>query len=343
MRSPEPHMRRAIELALSPDVPRSANPRVGCVIIDAEGAVVGEGFHRGAGSDHAEVVALRQAGERARGGMAIVTLEPCSHTGRTGPCTTALLEAGIAMVAFGQHDPTREAGGGQHVLRAAGVEVTGGVLRIDAEQVTLGWTHRVRTGRPLVTAKCAMSLDGRVSGPAGEPIALTGDAANAWSHDLRSRVDAICVGTSTVVADDPWLTARDASGRLMPRQPMRVIVGRRALPAALRVFDDATETLVLPTHDPAEVLDELAARDVHHLLIEGGPTLCAAFLDAGLVDEVLWWIAPRLLGTGLPALRSLGTAVAVDVVNVERIGEDVLVRGRLGPASEPTGSGCSLE
>lgn len=339
----EAPMRRAIELAMTAEVPRSANPRVGCVIVDAAGQVVGEGFHRGAGSEHAEVMALRVAGERARGGIAVVTLEPCTHVGRTGPCTAALLQAGIASVVFAQEDPTREAAGGRDVLRAAGVKVTAGVLRDEAEQVTRGWTHLVRTGRPLVTAKCAMSLDGRVSGPAGEPIAITGAGANAWSHRFRSEVDAICVGAGTAIADDPRLTARDGSGALLARQPIRVVVGRRALPSGLRVFDDAAPTLVLPTHDPRQVLDELAARHAHHVLVEGGPTLCAAFLDAGLVDEVVWWIAPRLLGSGSPALHRLGAPVTVEVVAIERIGEDVLVRGRIGPASEPTGSGCSLE
>ncbi|MBU6244466.1 MAG: bifunctional diaminohydroxyphosphoribosylaminopyrimidine deaminase/5-amino-6-(5-phosphoribosylamino)uracil reductase RibD [Actinomycetales bacterium] len=336
-------MRRAIELALAPDVPRSANPRVGCVIVDASGQLVGEGFHRGAGSEHAEVVALRAAGERARGGAAIVTLEPCRHTGRTGPCTAALIEAGIATVVFAQHDPSRQAGGGREVLRSAGIEVIGGVLLAEAEQVTLGWTHLARTGRPLVTAKCAMSLDGRVSGPSGEPIAITGEGANAWSHRFRGHVDAICVGTGTVIADDPRITARDASGDLLPRQPLRVVVGKRDLPAGLRVFDGAAPTLVVPSHEPQEVLAALMERHVHHALIEGGPTLCGAFLDAGLVDEVLWWIAPRLLGSGLPALARLGRPVPVDVVAVEQIGEDVLVRGRIGKATEATGSGCSLE
>lgn len=332
MRSPDvdrwqAHMARAIELAQSPMAPRSANPRVGCVILDVAGQVVGEGFHRGAGSVHAEVVALQQAGAHARGGTAVVSLEPCRHVGRTGPCTQALLEAGITRVVFAQADPTLRAGGGGRVLDAAGVEVIGGVLADQAERVNRAWTHWQRTGRPLVTAKCAMSMDGRVAGPHGQPIGITGPAAHAWMHQFRSEVDAICIGTGTARTDDPRLTARDPSGALYPRQPLRVVIGERGVPAGARLSDGPAPALVLPTRDLGFVLDELSRRQIQHVLIEGGPTLCTAFLRAGLVDEVLWWVAPRILGSGPLALDALTTPVDVDVSDLEWIGEDVLLRG----------------
>jgi diaminohydroxyphosphoribosylaminopyrimidine deaminase/5-amino-6-(5-phosphoribosylamino)uracil reductase len=320
-------MDRAIDLAQSPDAPRSANPRVGCVILDADGVVVGEGFHRGAGSAHAEVVALQSAGSRARGGTAVVSLEPCRHVGRTGPCTKALVEAGIARVVYAQRDPTPLAGGGAEVLASAGVEVLGGVLADRAEPVNRAWTHWKKTGRPLVTAKCAMSIDGRVAGGFGEPIEITSAVAREWMHRFRSDVDAICIGTGTVRMDDPRLTARQPSGRLYPRQPIRVVVGKSDLPDSARILEPGSPTLVLQTRDLTGVLAELGDLGVQHLLVEGGPTLCTGFLDAGLVDEVLWWIAPRLLGLGPVSLGVLTSPIDVDVTAVDGIGEDVLVRG----------------
>lgn len=321
------HMGRAIALAQSQDAPRSVNPRVGCVILDADGVVVGEGFHRGAGSAHAEIVALQSAGARARGGTAVVSLEPCRHVGRTGPCTFALVEAGIARVVYAQRDPTSLAGGGAEVLASAGVQVVGGILADKAEQVNRAWTHWQRTGRPLVTAKCAMSVDGRVAGPCGEPLAITSDPAHEWMHRYRSEVDAICVGTGTVRTDDPRLTARQRSGHLYPRQPMRVVVGESGPPDGSRILEPGAPTLVLRTRDLNRVLATLGDQGVQHLLVEGGPTLCTAFLNAGLVDEVLWWIAPRLLGLGPASLGVLTSPIDVDVTAVEGIGEDVLVRG----------------
>ena len=324
------HVQRAIELAQSPDAPRSANPRVGCVILDADGRIVGEGYHRGAGTPHAEVVALDAAGPRARGGTAVVSLEPCRHQGLTGPCTTALIDAGIARVVFAQQDPTDLAGGGEQVLRIAGIEVLGGILAERAEAVNHAWTHWKSTGRPLVTAKCAMSLDGRVAGPSGEPIAITGAAAHAWMHRFRSEVDAICVGTGTVLTDNPRLTARDSEGRLHRSQPLRVVIGERPVPAGALILQADASTIHLKTRDLSSVMAEFRSREVQHVLVEGGPTLCAAFLGAGLVDEVLWWISPRLLGAGPSSLGALPAPIDVDVTTVERIGEDVLLRGRVG-------------
>ena len=260
----------------------------------------------------------------------MVSLEPCRHQGLTGPCTTALIDAGIARVVFAQQDPTDLAGGGEQVLRIAGIEVLGGILAERAEAVNHAWTHWKSTGRPLVTAKCAMSLDGRVAGPAGEPIAITGAAAHAWMHRFRSEVDAICVGTGTVLTDDPRLTARDSEGRLLQSQPLRVVIGERPVPAGALILQADAPTIHLMTRDLRSVMAELKSRAVQHVLVEGGPTLCAAFLSAGLVDEVLWWISPRLLGAGPPSLGALPVPIDVDVTTVECIGEDVLLRGRVG-------------
>ena len=321
-------MRRAIALATSDGSVRGANPRVGCVILDADGEVVGEGWHRGAGTAHAEVDALARAGSAARGGTAVVTLEPCRHVGRTGPCTSALLDAGIARVVFAQADPTIAAAGGARVLADAGVEVSGGLLADDAAELNRGWTMLQREGRPFVTVKTAMSLDGRVADGSGGPTRITGDAARALAHGDRARVDAILVGTGTVLADDPHLTARLPDGSLADRQPLRVVLGARPVPATARVLDDAASTVVLPTHDVRAALAELAGRGVQELLVEGGPTVVRALLDAGVVDALQWFIAPIALGEGPRALPE-GAPVDVEVRRVVQVGEDVLVEGRI--------------
>lgn len=324
----EAHMRRAIALATADGSVRGPNPRVGCVILDAQGIVVGEGWHRGAGTAHAEVDALARAGDAARGGTAVVTLEPCRHVGRTGPCTTALIDAGVRAVVFAQPDPTSLAGGGAQVLAEAGVHVRGGLLASEAEEVNRGWTLLQREHRPFVTAKTAMSLDGRVADATGRPTRITGDAARALAHRWRAGIDAIVVGTGTVLADDPHLTARAPDGHLMSHQPLRVVVGVRDVPVGARVLDDAAPTIVLPTRDPHAVLAELAARGVQEVLLEGGPTLIRAFLDADAVDALQWFVAPLALGDGPRALGA-GPGVDVQVRSVERVGEDVLVQGRI--------------
>lgn len=324
-------MAEAISLAGSPDAPYGENPRVGCVIVDADGVVVGRGFHRGAGTPHAEVVALSDAGERARGATAVVTLEPCRHTGRTGPCTSALIDAGIARLVFGQPDPTEQAGGGAAVLAAAGVEVIGPVREDEASGINREWTFAVTHGRPFVTWKCAVSLDGRVAGADGGPTRISGDAARRQVHELRARVGAIIVGTGTALADDPALTVRDvdASG-----VPLRVVVGSRSVPADARVLDDAAPTLLIDERDPHLLLADLYARGVRHALLEGGPTLAAAFLAAEVVDRVDWYVAPILLGDGPVALPALAERVGVRVDEVTVVGEDVRIVGDVVLAGE---------
>ncbi len=327
-----PYLRAALDLAQSADAPIGVNPRVGCVIVDESGAVVGRGYHRGAGSAHAEVEALAEAGDRARGATAVVTMEPCRHVGRTGPCTQALLAAGIARVVYAQADPTQWGGGGGGELAAAGVEVVSGVLAAEAERVNAPWTFAVRRGRPLVTWKCAVSLDGRVAGSDGGPTRISGPQSHARVHDLRSEVGAIVVGTGTVLVDDPALTVRRPLGPPDPA-PLRVVVGSRSIPPGARVLDGAAPTLLLDRAEPAEVLSVLNEREVRHVLLEGGPTLAAAFLRARCVDRVEWYVAPVLLGAGpvaLPAdVAGAAGVVGVDVEDVTVVGEDVRIVGRI--------------
>ena len=327
-------MLRAIALAMSVDIPDGPNPRVGCVLVDAEGRTVGEGVHRGAGTAHAEVDALAQAGSAARGGTAIVTLEPCNHTGRTGPCSEALLAAGVARVVYAQSDPHALAAGGADRLRSAGVDVEGGLLAQEAASLNEAWTHAVTAGRPFVTWKVASTLDGRVAAADGSSRWITGDAARAEVHLWRRRCDAIAAGTGTVLSDDPHLTARDGEGDLADRQPLRVVVGLSDIPPSAHVLDSSAPSLHLRTRDPAEVLATLARLEVRHLLLEGGPRLGAAFLASGLVDEVVWYVAPMLLGAGSPAvadwgITTLGEAVRLRDVRVEQVGEDARISGRI--------------
>lgn len=319
-------MDRAVILAQDPRAPRGVNPRVGCVIVDDQQRIVGEGWHAGAGSPHAEVVALRDAGERASGATAVVTLEPCRHHGRTGPCVQALIDAGITRVVFADEDPTSRAGGGAEELRAAGIEVIAGIGRERAHAINREWSIAATRGLPFVTAKCALSADGRVAGPGGAPVPLTGDEANRYSHGLRSIVQAIVVGAQTVVTDDPQLTIRHASVPVSG-QPLRVVVGRRSLPPQARIFDASAPTVQIREHDPALVLRELYSRGVRHVLLEGGPTVLRAFLEAGMVDELVWLVTGSWLGSG-PRALSPGSRLdaATTVVETRALGEDVLVR-----------------
>lgn len=326
-------MRRAIALAADRSVRPGANPRVGCVLLDAAGVARASGRHRGAGTPHAEVEAL--AGwdpDLGAPHTAVVTLEPCRHTGRTGPCTQALLDAGVRRVVVGTLDPGAEAGGGAAVLRAAGVEVVTGVLEDEATAVDPAWLASARLGRPHVTWKLSSTLDGRVAAADGTARWISSPASRRDAHAHRARLDAIVVGTGTVLADDPRLTARDDDGAdLAPdRQPLRVVVGRRGLPAGASVLDDAAPTLVLATHDPAEVLNALWARGARRVLVEGGPVLASAFWRAGLVDEVVAYLAPMLLGAGPAAVADLGittidAAARLDVVDVVRTGPDLRI------------------
>ncbi len=328
-------MARARELGLSVLGTTSPNPAVGAVILDSGGVPVGEGATAPPGGPHAEVTALAQAGERARGGTAVVTLEPCAHTGRTGPCADALIAAGVARVVVAVPEPTELAGGGADRLRAAGIAVELGVEQTEAEEGALApWLTGVREHRPFVIWKVAATLDGRVAAADGSSRWITGEQARAAVHRLRATCDAVLVGSGTVLTDDPQLTVRDAEGRPTDRQPLRVVVDRRGrLAPTARVLDDAAPTHVSRAGTPAELLAELFDRDVRRVLLEGGPTLAAAFLRAGLVDEAVVHLAPSLLGAGPSLVGDLGIstmagALSLRIVDLIPMGGDVQIRLR---------------
>lgn len=330
----EAAMHRALALAETVRGRTSPNPAVGAVILDATGHLAGEGATEPAGGAHAEIVALRDAGAAARGGTAVVTLEPCAHTGRTGPCADALVAAGVAKVVYAVHDPNPDAAGGAERLRDAGVGVVG---EIEAHAAASGalrpWLHAVRAGRPYVTWKFAATLDGRVAAADNTSRWISSPGSRADVHNLRATVDAIVVGSGTVLTDDPQLTVRDGD-TLAPHQPLRVVLDRRhRVPDDARVLDDAAETVVLDTAVPRFALKALFDRGVRHVLLEGGPTLAGAFIEDECVDEVIAYLAPALLGAGPAALGDAGIgtladAATLDIESVTRLGADIKVVGR---------------
>jgi len=333
-------MRRAIALAARGLGTTSPNPVVGCLLLDLDGEVVGEGFHAYAGGPHAEIVALAQAGQRARGGTAIVTLEPCNHHGRTGPCAQALIDAGVRRVVIAVDDPTPVAAGGAATLRGADVQVETGVRRQEAEQGNIAWLTAVRRGRPYVIWKFAATLDGRSAAVDGTSQWITSTPARADVHIMRSRTDAIMAGVGTVIADDPQLTVRDLKdGTLAITQPLRVVVDSHGrTPEKARVRDAAAPTWIVTTGevgagpdgrvDLHAVLTALFGRGIRSVLLEGGPTLAGAFLAAGLVDQVVGYVAPMLLGAGTAALQdagvtTIGEAIRLDLTDLTQIGPDL--------------------
>ncbi|GAB3616187.1 bifunctional diaminohydroxyphosphoribosylaminopyrimidine deaminase/5-amino-6-(5-phosphoribosylamino)uracil reductase RibD [Okibacterium endophyticum] len=333
-------MRRAIELAAhGPE--RGVNPRVGCVIVDADGAVVAEGWHRGAGTPHAEVDALSKLPPgAARGASAVVTLEPCNHTGRTGPCSRALIDAGVARVIYAVTDPGRASGGGAKTLRSAGVEVHGGVLEDEAAVSFGDWLETARLGRPLVTVKWAQSLDGRAAAADGTSRWITGPAARADVHARRAAADGIGVGTGTLIADDPALTARTANGGLLPAQPTPIVFGHTEVPTDAALRRHPRPYLTLDGDDLAADLCALRQRGIRTLFIEGGPTLASAFIAAGLVDEYLIYLAPALIGGPITALGDLGVSTIDEtkrlvVSDLQNLGDDILIRATPAPVKGP--------
>jgi diaminohydroxyphosphoribosylaminopyrimidine deaminase/5-amino-6-(5-phosphoribosylamino)uracil reductase len=311
-------MRRALSLAANgPSF--GVNPQVGCVLVDAAGAIVAEGWHRGAGTPHAEVDALSQV-TSAEGLTAIVTLEPCNHLGLTGPCSEALISAGVERVVYAVSDPGEHSGGGAARLREAGVIVEGGVLLEEASEALRGWLTAERLHRPFVTVKWASSLDGRAAAADGSSQWITGTAARQRVHEQREQSDAILVGTGTVLSDDPSLTARGDGGELMPHQPIPVVVGERAIPAGSRVLAHPRTPIITGSRDLPTILDELFAR-------------ASAFVAAGLVDEYLVYLAPVLLGGERLALTDIGVGTIGDarrlsIDRVESLGDDLLIVAR---------------
>ncbi len=333
-------MRRALVLAVTPGVPLGPNPRVGCVLLAPDGTTIAEGFHRGAGSPHAEAAALAEAGEAARGATAVVTLEPCNHTGRTGPCSEALIAAGVRRVVYAQPDANPVAVGGAGRLREAGVEVLGGELIDQAQAVNRAWTFAIARRRPFVTWKFATTLDGRSAASDGTSRWVSSREARLDTHRLRALCDTMLVGTRTVEVDDPELTVRDELDQPVAIQPLRAVMGLRDLPADRRIFNDRAETVHLRTRDPEEALALLHEMDRQHVFLEGGPTVARSFLAADLVDEVVTYVAPMLLGAGTSAVADLGISTITDALHLHvtdvsvlqgHDGEDTNVRLTMKP------------
>ena len=342
-------MLRACTLAAQGLGATSPNPVVGAVVLSADGEVVGEGWHQQAGGPHAEVHALDAAGERARGGTLVVTLEPCTHVGRTPPCIEAVLLSGVTRVVVGTRDPVEGHGGGADQLRAAGIDVETDVEIAACERVNEAWLYAERVGEPFVTLKLAVTLDGRVAAEDGTSRWITSADSRADGHRLRSECDAVLVGSGTVLSDDPHLTARAPGGELMSRQPLRVVVdGRGRTPQRAKVLDDAAPTLIVTTVSGAENLDgvphEIVAgepgggihlgalkhllytRGVRHVLVEGGPMVSASFAGDS-VGRVVAYIAPALMSGGRAALEGGRPAATIEHLHRYRLDEVV----RIGP------------
>ena len=336
----EQAMRRALELAAQGPV-TGGNPQVGCVLLNVAGEIVAEGWHHGAGTPHAEVDALSKLPTTpdgrpdAAGLTAVVTLEPCNHTGRTGPCSVALLNAGVARVVFALPDPGATSGGGAEHLRAGGVEVIDGVLRREAETFLHRWLTAVRRGRPWVVVKWASTLDGRAAASDGTSQWITGTASRQRVHEERAASDAILVGTGTVLADDPSLTARGDGGELMPHQPIPVVIGKRDVPADARLRQHPaglieTRNMTGHSRDLGAILADLDARGLRRVYVEGGPTLASAIVAAGFADEFSIYLAPVLLGGDKLALGDLGIptigqALRLRLTAIEQLGDDLHV------------------
>jgi diaminohydroxyphosphoribosylaminopyrimidine deaminase/5-amino-6-(5-phosphoribosylamino)uracil reductase len=333
-------MARALQLAARGR--RGVNPQVGAVLLSGDGERLAEGWHRGAGTAHAEIEALSHL-DRAElpGTTMVVTLEPCNHTGRTGPCAQALIEVGVSRVVYAVADPGEHSGGGAQRLREAGIDVEAGVLADQAQAQLESWFTVQRLGRPHISVKWAQSLDGRAAAADGTSQWITGSLARADAHRRRAQADAIVVGTGTLLADDPALTARALDGSLYADQPLPVVVGRRPIPAAAAVREHPRgfyhfEGTLFDDSDPdgSSLLTELRARGVHRVLVEGGPGIASAFLRAGLADEVLIYLAPTLIGRGADgADRPALTQIGVDTIDQQQrlqlhqivpLGEDVL-------------------
>lgn len=367
-------MRRGFALARRGPA-ADVNPQVGCVILDPSGHIVAEGWHLGSGTPHAEIDALARVPaewrERSRELTAVVTLEPCNHTGRTGPCAVALTEfgaGGIGAVAYALSDPGQASSGGAETLRAHGVAVVSGVLSGEAKALLQPWLTRAfppaegsarrsdlprpnAAARPHITVKWAQTLDGRAAAADGSSQWITGPDARADVHRRRAEADAILVGTGTLLSDNPSLTARaEHGGLLVPaiEQPIPVVVGRRSIPANAHLRNHpalAANGIAAPLQfsgdDLAGMLTQLHERGIKRVFVEGGPTVASALLSAGLVDEVLIYIAPSLLGGPRLALGDIGVSSMSDikhlrVVHTAQLGADLLIKAILdSPDSSP--------
>ena len=366
--STDTFMRHALELARAAVGSTSPNPPVGAVAV-RDGRVVGEGHTQPTGGDHAEIVALRQAGELGRGSTLYVTLEPCSHQGRTPPCTNAIITAGVEEVHASVVDPNPQVSGrGLEQLRRAGIGVTLGEGREEAEELIAPHAKFITTGTPLVTAKFAMSLDGKIATRTGDSKWITSKESRRYVHTLRAQSDAIMVGIGTVLADDPRLTARDSDGAPLPRQPLRVIVDSNGrLPPDAVLLRQPGRTLVFVSDGAAArqsglessraewvaapgddgrvdlraMLSELGRRQITSLFVEGGGTVLGSLFDEGLVDRVVGFVAPVIVGGGTApspvsgsGVERIADALRLNDVRIERFGDDVAIMGNVQGSDE---------
>lgn len=351
------HMARALKLAARGTTSAHPNPMVGCVIV-RDGAVAGEGWHRRTGEAHAEIVALEAAGDRARGSTAYVSLEPCSHHGRTPPCADALVEAGVGRVVAAMVDPNPEVSGrGLERLRAAGIETASGLLEAEARELNRGFVKRMQTGRPWVQVKIAASLDGGTAMQSGESQWITGPAARADVQRLRAAAGAIMTGVGTVIADDPRLTVRAASAP--ERQPLRVVLDSDLrTPVTAEMLEQPGETRIYYCGDPVRddlaergatlvhvrddrrgvsigaVLDDLGSLGVNLVMVEAGATLTGSLAAGALVDEFVIYQAAQLLGSGVrpmldtPGWTRLGHRLNLDIIDMRLVGPDIRIVAR---------------
>jgi diaminohydroxyphosphoribosylaminopyrimidine deaminase/5-amino-6-(5-phosphoribosylamino)uracil reductase len=344
-------MQSALEAALKG--PRGANPLVGAVVVAPDGRHLVSGYHRGAGTAHAEADAIDQArlkGLDLAGATMVVTLEPCNHSGRTGPCAQAIIDAGIANVVYAVDDPHDPAAGGAATLRAAGIHVRSGLSAEAAFELNRRWFESVLSKRPFVTLHIAQTLDSRIAAEDGTSQWISSPESLADNHSIRGRIDAILVGTQTVLVDNPRLTARNAAGEVEGSQPLRAVMGLRGIPDEAAIHGADGRVLHLATRDPHEALTLLFASGVRHVMVEGGSRILSAFLAAGLVDELIVYLAPTLLGSGTAALGDLGIRTLTDAQHwdwdaagggaIQALGRDL--RLHLRP-ERPQGSGGSQD
>jgi diaminohydroxyphosphoribosylaminopyrimidine deaminase/5-amino-6-(5-phosphoribosylamino)uracil reductase len=310
-------MQRAIALSENGLGRTAPNPIVGALIVGTDGSVIAEGFHdRQTSPDHAEVVALKIAGDRAQGTTMYVTLEPCNHTGTTGPCTQAIIAAGISTVVYAVADPNPKAAGGAAVLKAAGIEVISGVSVDEASYANRAWLTKIIKGRPFITWKVAATLDGKIAALDGTSKWITNEESRADVQKVRRSVDAIMVGTQTVIADDPHLAPRDG---IDGNNPLRIVCGTQELPKGAQVFDNAAPTKVIASKDLTVVAAELLALGVNHILLESGPTLATALLQAGMLDELMLYQGASVLGVGKSFVADLGITNVNNTMSMQRI------------------------
>jgi len=323
-------MSRALVLAEKGRGKVHPNPMVGAVLVRGTSKIA-EGYHRAFGEAHAEVDALRKAGQKARGSTLYVNLEPCSHWGKTPPCVDALIEAGVKRVVAAMRDPNPQVSGqGFAALKKQGVAVTRGVLEQEAVALNRAFVTWVTRHRPYVTMKVASSIDGRTATITGESKWITSEASRAQGYRLRAQVDAVAVGAYTVLKDNPSLTAHGWG-----RNPVRIVfAGRRKIPRTYNIFRGSTPAWVIQGHRGSagvrKALRHLARQGIAHLLVEGGLTLQRSFLDAGVVDEVIWFMAPMIMGHA----RRLKDVKRLSHMRVTRVGEDLCLQGLFRPSGK---------